>query len=100
MRYTDPLGLIKWSGRGRSFNYGAYSRDEYELSSECKCGHRAVITVAVDSLGKGIGFAANSSEIEFEDRFSCPNPDAFAGMALGFNFFAGFKYGSFRHFCG
>lgn len=49
LRSVDPLGLVKWTGWGKSFNWLAYSRDEHELESECKCGRQVKIRVTVDS---------------------------------------------------
>lgn len=89
LKWTDRSGLVKWKGWVKSFNWLAYSRDEYELTSECKCGFAVTIKVTVDSLGKGIGAAASRSDAEFEDRFPCPNPMAFAGLAYGFSAVAG-----------
>lgn len=92
-----PSGLVKWSGWGRSFIYGAYTRDEYELESECKCGTKVKVKVVVDGFGKSIGrFSAASyrASADFEDQFSCPNPMAFAGPAFGFTFVAGVGFGA------
>jgi RHS repeat-associated protein len=89
---TDPRGLVKWSGWGRSFNYGPYGRNEYELESECKCGTKVRIRVTVDSGGTP-GFSSTRDEAEFEDDFECPNPMAFAGPAIGFTGVIAFRYG-------
>jgi RHS repeat-associated protein len=84
LKWVDPFGLVKWNGWVKSFYWLAYTRDEYELESECKCGFIVTIKVSVDSLGKGLGAAASRSSAEFEDHFPCPNPMAFAGLAYGF----------------
>jgi len=93
LRWSDPLGLVKWSGWGRSLAIGPYGRDEYELESECKCGTRVRIKVTVNSGGPGKGGAATRDEAEFEDDFECPNPMALAGPALGFTATLAFRYG-------
>jgi RHS repeat-associated protein len=93
LRWSDPLGLVKWSGWGRSLALGPYGRDEYELESECKCGTKVRIKVTVNSGGLGKGGAATRDEAEFEDDFECPNPMALAGPALGFTATLAFRYG-------
>jgi RHS repeat-associated protein len=85
----DPDGLVKWKGWYRTYTLVAYSRDEYELESECKCGIKVTARVIVDSFGKGFGAAASQGDVAFEDHFSCPNAMAFAGLALGFTAQAG-----------
>jgi RHS repeat-associated protein len=94
LRAIDPTGLVKWSGWGRSFIYGAYTRDEYELESECKCGSKVKVKVVVDGFGKGFGRASYRASADFEDQFECPNPMAFAGPAFGFTFVAGVGFGA------
>ena len=94
LRSVDPSGLVKWSGWGRSFIWGAYTRDEYELESECKCGTKVKVKVVVDSLAKGLGAASYRTSADFEDQFACPEPMAFAGPAAGFSFFAGIGFGA------
>ena len=93
LSWIDPRGLVRWSGTSRSFNWLAYSRDEYELESECKCGIRARITVMVDSLGVGFGASSTRSANDFEDHFACPNPMAFAGAALTYSATAAARFG-------
>jgi hypothetical protein len=78
----DPFGLVKWFGQSRSFTWLPYSRDEYELESECKCGYKTRMTVIVDSIGPSRGAYAIKSANEFEDHFACPTPMAFVGPAL------------------
>jgi len=90
---TDPRGLVKWYGWGRSFAFGAYGRDEYELESECKCGVQVRIKVVVDSFGFGKGASSTRDEAEFEDDFECPYPMVFAGPAVGFTGTIAFRYG-------
>jgi len=94
LSWTDPLGLVKWSGQSKSFVWLAYSRDEFELESECKCGVKARIRVFVDSLGRGVGASATRSAIEFEDHFACPNPMAFAGPAVIVSATAAVRFGA------
>jgi RHS repeat-associated protein len=89
----DPLGLVKWTGWGRSIGLGPYGRDEYELESECKCGTKVRVKVTVNSVGPGKGAASTRDEAEFEDDLACPNPMALAGPALGFTATIAFRYG-------
>jgi RHS repeat-associated protein len=89
----DPLGLVKWTGWGRSIGLGPYGRDEYELESECKCGTKVRVRVTVNSVGPGKGAASTRDEAEFEDDLACPNPMALAGPAFGFTATIAFRYG-------
>jgi len=89
----DPLGLVKWTGWGRSIGLGPYGRDEYELESECKCGTKVRVKVTVNSVGPGKGAASTRDEAEFEDDLVCPNPMALAGPAFGFTATIAFRYG-------
>jgi RHS repeat-associated protein len=93
LRATDPRGLVKWSGWGKSLVLGPYGRDEYELESECRCGTQVRIKVTVNSVGPGKGGSSTRDEAEFEDDLECPNPMAFAGPAFGFTATIAFRYG-------
>ncbi|MGH8671027.1 MAG: RHS repeat-associated core domain-containing protein, partial [Burkholderiales bacterium] len=94
LSWVDPLGLVKWFGQSKSFNWLAYGREEYELESECKCGVKARIKVLVDSLGPGFGASSTRSTTEFEDHFACPNPMAFAGPAVTFSGTIAVRFGT------
>lgn len=85
----DPYGLVRWKGVVKSFNWLAYSRDEYELQSECKCGSIVRVTVSVDSLGISLGASASTDAVEFDDGRNCPEPMVFAGPAWSWNFAVG-----------
>ncbi len=76
---SDPLGLIKWTGSVSSYGAGPYSEDDYTLTSECACGHKATVKVNAYafSFGKAVTWAGGN--VEFTDHFSCPRPEVFDG---------------------
>lgn len=78
-QFADPSGLISWKGSVNSYGFGPYSRDDYTLESECKCGHKAKVKVQAQAFAVGKGGTWASSNAEFEDSLSCPEPYVFAG---------------------
>jgi hypothetical protein len=97
LSYTDPRGLVKWSGTTRSIGLDVLrvgvGRDEYVLESECKCGTKAKVIVEVDSVGASLGAGSFRSAIEFEDGLACPNPMVFAGPAFKFSVGGAIRFG-------
>jgi hypothetical protein len=59
-----------------------WSFDEFELTSECKCGKQITMKVKAYYFGVGFGGGRTKGAAEFEDHFPCPNPMAFEGIAL------------------
>lgn len=100
LSYTDPLGLVKWSGTYGSLSGGAIGGsyfDTYNLTSECVKGERS--TVEVWATGGALGAApsvlwltSGGGDITFEDGSNTLNPNGLAGQyrkvsygaALGF----------------
>ena len=78
-RNSDPLGLLTWKGSVNSYGLGPYSRDDYTLESECKCGHKAKVRVQAQAFAVGKGGTYATSNAEFEDSLSCPEPYVFDG---------------------
>ena len=94
LKWKDPKGLVQWNGVGRSLDFGPYSRDEFTLESECKCGIKMRITVEANYLGIGGGASAMGSGASYEDNFDCPTPMAFEGPAFKVSASAGFRFGT------
>jgi RHS repeat-associated protein len=94
LKSIDPKGLVKWDGLGRSLDLGPYSRDEYTLESECKCGMKIRVTIEATYFSIGGGAAAMGSGASFEDNFDCPNPMAFEGPAFKVTAGAAFRFGT------
>ena len=98
LKYTDPLGLIKWSGTVFTIAGGMAGWDLYTLTSECKCGYRAIARVSAMSASYGRGFTFAGSTVTLEDNQSCVDPyileggylrisaGAAAGLGYGYNF--------------
>jgi hypothetical protein len=80
LKYSDPLGLIKWTGTVSTYGYDSFQGEIYELESECKCGRKVIATVRAMGLtyggGKGI---AQWQGAELEDSYACPNKEALEG---------------------
>jgi RHS repeat-associated protein len=98
IRFSDPLGLVKWSGTVSSFGLGPYGEDRYSLESECVDGWKSNVDVEAPSYSFGGGAGSTGSSVNFEDAFNYPNPYVFdgpyfkvsagvaAGYGTGFNF--------------
>ena len=91
---VDPSGLVTWTGKGRSTGVEWWSYDEFELTSECKCGIEATITVDAYYFGVGFGGGRTGGAAEFEDHFPCPNGMAFEGIAMKYSFGGAIGFGS------
>ncbi|MCW8931879.1 MAG: RHS repeat-associated core domain-containing protein [Gammaproteobacteria bacterium] len=84
LNWVDPYGLIRWSGsyksKGGSLGIGG-TIIEYELTSECINGKRAVIKVRLTggTIGKGWGITDSRGPIAFEDHKDKIDPDIFNG---------------------
>ena len=87
LRFSDPLGLVAWSGT--AYQFGAVglfgvSYSEFDLWSECACGVKYHILVHAPAFAFGFGVRASAtiSEVEFDDGERCPVPGAFVGEFL------------------
>jgi RHS repeat-associated protein len=83
---VDALGLAEWRGWGKSLALGAYTREEYDLKTDCINGFKHHIRVTVNYLGFSVGAAALQWTAEFEDHFPKPNALAFGGPAFSYVF--------------
>ena len=82
--FTDPLGLVKWTG---TFGGAAYIEGvgagffKFDLTSECKCGKIVRIQGYISSVAAGLGMTATGSggSISFADYSPCPKSDVANG---------------------
>jgi RHS repeat-associated protein len=94
----DPLGLVKWTGTMNSIGAEVFGHDEFELESECKCGHKLRTVVKVTYASFGLSAIRSRSNVELEDNFDCPNAMAFDGPAFKVSFGGGIGDGKGFHF--
>jgi hypothetical protein len=79
LRFSDPLGLVKWSGTNFTAGAGAFTGEFFDLVSECKCGYRTTARVRSAGLSYGRGLTFAGSFVELTDPFSCPDANLLAG---------------------
>ncbi len=99
LKYTDPKGLIKWTG---SFGGGGViatvgaSYYKYDLTSECVNGKQARVQgyALGGSAGVGLTAAGSSGGTVFEDLETTLNPAGFNGRFAIYG--AGFAIGRGR----
>jgi RHS repeat-associated protein len=94
--YTDPSGLIKWTGEIYSFEVGyggAAGAYNFDLKSDCVDGKYAYVHVY--AIGGGIGIGAKGSipvaagPVEFKDGNTTIDPNVFNGKFQIFSFGGG-----------
>lgn len=84
LRFSDPAGLVKWSGEVYSFGASAAlggSLFWFDLKSECVNNKYAYIHVFASAIMAGVGIRANGSAsgVDFEDGLSTIDPSGFTG---------------------
>lgn len=86
LKFTDPRGLIKWSG---SFGGGAIvdgvggGVSRFSLTSECACGKKITIKGYASFLSVGLGakYTGTTSGSSFHDSLPCPDASVANGAA-------------------
>lgn len=86
LKYTDSLGLVKWTGSQTSIGAGTgvgAVRFKFKLTSECINGKRgyAEVIAGGPAVGAGVDYSATWSKVEFEDDSSMVNTFVFSGSA-------------------
>jgi uncharacterized protein RhaS with RHS repeats len=84
LSFTDPKGLVKWSGTMVGFTVtefvgmGAF---RFSLSTACINGKRYIVRgwAVGPAAGLGIMMSGTSSSVTFDDGSATPNPSAFDG---------------------
>ncbi|MBK7657968.1 MAG: RHS repeat-associated core domain-containing protein [Betaproteobacteria bacterium] len=95
----DPYGLVKWEGSGFSGSMGlglGGGMESYTLVSECKCGKRVTVGVAVmyGVVGKGpIPISGSAGGTCFIDGLGCPSAKAAEGLFVKSSLSAVYGYG-------
>jgi len=82
---VDPLGLATWQGWARSISLGPFTREEYDLFSDCIDDLKQHIKVIVDYGGVSLGAIAQQWYAVFDDHFDYPNAMGFAGPAFSYS---------------
>jgi RHS repeat-associated protein len=85
--YTDPHGLVKWTGSQTVLAVvpgGGAVRYAFSLKSECVKGQQAAVKVVAGGFAVGIGLDVSGTyagEVTFEDYRSAVDPLVFDGQA-------------------
>lgn len=87
--FTDPRGLVKWSGNMTAaagiagLGAGGFF---FDLTSECKCGIRIRIKGYASTVAAGLGmtYTGSRAAAEFTDVFPCPKDNIANGPAGAF----------------
>ncbi|MGA7298332.1 MAG: RHS repeat-associated core domain-containing protein [Rhodanobacteraceae bacterium] len=108
MVFSDPQGLIRWSGSMYSWTFGrdpwAGGHYIFTLTSPCVDGRKAEVKVTTNGNGFGGGSPVTNvgSHIEFEDNLSTLEPYVFDGIfaATSAGLAFGIGYGCARYVVG
>ncbi len=90
LRFTDPLGLIKWTGTIKAGMFLTGGGALIEVQSECVNGKRGYVTAIGAGAGLGVGAklpklpketpTGTGGNVEFEDgRYGVVDPNGFNG---------------------
>jgi hypothetical protein len=98
LRFSDPIGLVKWNGNSFTIGAGPFVWENYDLVSECKCGIKVRARVHAKGFSLSRGATFSGSFVSLEDKADCPDGGLLeggylkvsAGVSSGFGFGFGF----------
>jgi hypothetical protein len=82
LRFTDPGGLVTWTGTQTGGEFFAAGGFLFTLRSECINGQRTWVKVLALGPGAGFGidFSATHEKAQVVDSLSTPDPNVFNGL--------------------